>query len=336
MTAKDCADSVAVSVVVPVYNVYDYLEECVNSIINQSLENIEILLVDDGSTDGSSALCDDISEKYPNVRVIHQENNGVSVARNVGIAAARGEYIGFVDSDDRISPDMYFNMVKTAKAKNASIVQCRCARFFVDGEIAVNEKYENSILVTDKRKAARFLNDGLLFGSTCNKLYRKDILQGVCFNKELKCFEDELFNWEVIRNIDLKSNPIYMEPFVGYFYRVRENSASHKPFQKSRFDILKMISICKERYKSHADILFLLSVREVSASMDLIDLCIHNSTLEEELPNLRRRIKANWNRSVGAALTKKQRIKVCINSFFPTLYSKLYCYWMNKRIGVEQ
>ena len=96
------------SIIVPVYNVQDYLEECCNSIINQKYLNIEILLIDDGSTDNSGEICDYFGEKYSNIRVFHRENEGLAATRNFGIAQAQGQYLGFVDSDDWIYENMYW------------------------------------------------------------------------------------------------------------------------------------------------------------------------------------------------------------------------------------
>ena len=110
-----------ISVIVPVYKVEPYLRECVDSIINQTYQNLEIILVDDGSPDNCGAICDEYAAKDSRVRVIHKENGGVSSARNAGIEAATGSYIGFVDSDDWIEPDMYENLLESLQRENAEI-----------------------------------------------------------------------------------------------------------------------------------------------------------------------------------------------------------------------
>ena len=104
-----------ISVIVPVYNVEKYLAKCIDSIIAQTYTNLEILLVDDGATDSSGAICDEYAQKESRIRVIHKENGGLSDARNRGIAEARGEYLGFIDSDDYIDVDMYellYNLIQ--------------------------------------------------------------------------------------------------------------------------------------------------------------------------------------------------------------------------------
>ena len=101
------SDSFLISVIVPVYNIKEYLDRCVRSIMNQTYQNLEILLVDDGSTDGSGELCEKLAKEDTRIRVFHKKNGGSSSARNLGIREAKGEYLGFIDSDDYIEPDMY-------------------------------------------------------------------------------------------------------------------------------------------------------------------------------------------------------------------------------------
>ena len=110
-----------ISIIVPVYNVEKYLEKCVDSIINQTYKNIEIILVDDGSKDNSGKICDIIKEKDERIKVIHKQNGGLSDARNAGLKIAKGTYIGFVDSDDYIAEDMYQTLYSLSKEKNADI-----------------------------------------------------------------------------------------------------------------------------------------------------------------------------------------------------------------------
>ena len=113
-----------ISVIVPVYNVEQYLERCVDSIINQTYKNLEILLVNDGSTDNSGQLCDELAKKDDRIRVIHKENGGLSDARNVGIDEAEAELIGFIDSDDYIDEDMYETLYRQLRESNADLSMC--------------------------------------------------------------------------------------------------------------------------------------------------------------------------------------------------------------------
>ena len=117
-----------ISIIVPVYNVEDYIEDCVNSIVNQTYNNIEILLVDDGSTDSSGKICDCLADRDPRIKVLHKQNGGLMSAWKQGVLNSTGEYIGFVDSDDEVDLDMYERLLKTAEADSADIVACGLIR----------------------------------------------------------------------------------------------------------------------------------------------------------------------------------------------------------------
>ena len=124
----------AVSVVIPVYNVEAYLCECVDSVLAQTMQDFEIILVDDGATDSSGRICDEYAAKHPNVRVIHRENGGLSEARNTGLDAATGEYVYFLDSDDYIAPHSLEHLVKIARKEQADVVFFDASVFFTDCE----------------------------------------------------------------------------------------------------------------------------------------------------------------------------------------------------------
>lgn len=137
-----------ISVIVPVYKVERYLCRCVDSIIAQTYTNLQIILVDDGSPDGSGAICDDYAAKDPRITVIHKENGGLSDARNAGLGAARGSYIGFVDSDDYISVDMYEKLYKAIVACNADMSVCNFR--YVDENGNNMEERNNALPVKDE------------------------------------------------------------------------------------------------------------------------------------------------------------------------------------------
>ena len=113
-----------ISIIIPVYNVEKYLDRCIDSIINQSLKDIEIILVDDGSPDNCPQLCDEWAKKDSRIKVIHKENAGLGMARNTGMQHATGEYIAFIDSDDYVDLDMYAKLLEKAELHNADIVYC--------------------------------------------------------------------------------------------------------------------------------------------------------------------------------------------------------------------
>ncbi len=200
---------IKVSIVVPVYNVEKYIRKCLESIIKQSLKEIEIIVVNDGATDSSQEIIDEFVLKYP--KVIHslvKKNGGLSDARNFGMTYCRGEYIGFIDSDDYVRSDMYEKMYYKAKEENSDIVVC--------------DYYKSYALKTELIKAKKFIDKKDMFIDTLaaawNKIYRRELLvkTGVNFPKGL-IYEDTEFFCKLIPYVDVMS--YVPEPFVYYVQR---------------------------------------------------------------------------------------------------------------------
>ena len=161
-----------VSVIVPVYNVENYLEECVNSILNQTYENLEIILVDDGSKDSSGKMCDVFTQKYENVKCVHKENGGLSDARNYGIKYATGEYIVFIDSDDFIKENMIEKMLEKIAMTNSDICVCDMEYLYDNGNIEFASGGDFDV-TSDK------LVD--INNSACNKMYKTSMFSDISF-----------------------------------------------------------------------------------------------------------------------------------------------------------
>lgn len=180
-------NSKKLSVIVPVYNVERYLERCVDSILNQTAENLELILVDDGSTDRSGAMCDAYAKKYENIRVHHKANGGLTSAWKAGLALATGEYTGFVDSDDWIDPDMYERMLTLAEQEDADVTVCGLVFDFEDPKIPKRNEISNfKKAVYDRKDLEKLfptlINDGYFFGRTLQparvtKLFRTELLR---------------------------------------------------------------------------------------------------------------------------------------------------------------
>lgn len=172
------------SIIVPVYNVQDYLERCVNSIRQQTYEHLEIILVDDGSTDNSGVMCDEFAKTDNRIKVIHKENGGLSDARNAGLLHATGEYIGYVDSDDWIESKMYDTMYKACKREQADLAVCRyhCAY-----EGAGKESGSGKQTVLDQEKLLDIYicghPDYVIYNSVWSKLFSRKLVQDMIFPK---------------------------------------------------------------------------------------------------------------------------------------------------------
>lgn len=214
-----------ISVIVPVYNVIMYLDECVASIVAQTYEEWECILVNDGSTDGSGTICDKWALKDKRIRVIHQENRGVSEARNRGIEEAKGKFIVFVDSDDTIGEDHLYSLVK---APMVDIVVSGIRQETPDG-LTINFKpSENKTFKLSPEYVESFvdLNDKFLFYGPCAKLYKASIVKSHNIKFPLNCHygEDLLFNLHYLNFV----KSISQVDNISYYYRRRIDTLSTK------------------------------------------------------------------------------------------------------------
>ena len=199
------------SIIIPVYNCSKYLKRCINSIINQK-SNYEIILVDDGSTDNSGKMCDEYSKKYNNIKAFHQENRGVSVARNHGISKAEGNYILFVDGDDYVSNNYFSVIEKNLKESNYML----CFNLAYDNGTKKFFKKVN-IPKGNKNKKKYFLKNNKLFNSPVNKIYSSKIIKEnkILFKEDIKSGEDYIFNVDYCNFID---DIFYVDIPLYYYY----------------------------------------------------------------------------------------------------------------------
>lgn len=214
-----------VSIIVPVYNVIEYIDKCIISIIQQTYVNLEIILVDDGSTDGSEKICDAYAKKDERVRVIHKPNGGLSDARNVGIDKSNGEYIAFVDADDYIELTFVENMLNEAKKNNSDIVQCAYERVYQNGKC---KQYIISAMCIDGNKVddmvVRKRLNSECFDIAPNKLYKRKLWENIRFPKG-RIHED----YATIYKIIYLANRMTILDQVLYYYVQREGSITATP-----------------------------------------------------------------------------------------------------------
>lgn len=208
------------SIIVPVYNVAQWLPETVDSVLEQTFRDFELILVDDGSGDGSGEICDSYAEKDSRVRVIHQKNAGVSAARNAGVAAAEGDWIGFVDSDDIIEKDMFAVMMALAEQYGADVVQCQHDRADTlngapraeTAEIMTGEEFVRRIFT---KSGGMYTNQVALW----SKIYKRELFEGIVFPVG-QVYEDEQETYKLC----LKAGTVAETTDVLYHYIKRENS----------------------------------------------------------------------------------------------------------------
>lgn len=261
-----------VSIVVPIYNVEKYLEQCIESIVNQTLEDIEIILVDDGSPDNCPQICDNYAKKDNRIKVVHKKNGGLSSARNAGIEVATGNYIGFVDSDDYIELDMYEKMYNIAIENNVDFVMSDYYRVSDEGKVIATLDMDEGIY--DKNKIKKDIFPTLIMGEDINYgrllavwhcLYKKELLykNNLMFDEEVKYSEDNLFSSIIGYNAN---SFYYMKGSYLYNYRYNPNSISstYKPdawlvylkMNKKLKDLFLSVEDCDFRNQLYAHIIY--------------------------------------------------------------------------------
>lgn len=203
-----------VSIVVPVYNVEKYLKKSIESILNQTYKNIEILLVDDGSTDSSGQICDSFSKVDPRIRVFHKANGGLSDARNFGIEQMKGQYVAFIDSDDYISKDYVWKLYSSIKNNDSEVSICSFSLVDEKGEKIKDELLDSGeICLTGQQILEKVLTaDGYRYVVAWNKLYRSTLFEKFQFKKGM-LYEDEFLNyplfWEC-QKVSIVEKPLYL------------------------------------------------------------------------------------------------------------------------------
>lgn len=292
-----------ISIIVPVYNIEEYLPRCVKTLRGQTYPRIEILLVDDGSTDGTGALCDRLAEEDARIRVFHKQNGGSSSARNLGIAAAKGEYLGFVDSDDYVEPDMYEKLYAAIKQYHVSAAQTGRDEIDPDGsrlpDICIPPKEPECIEAED------FLKELLMHRgdcSFCTKLIKRSVLEDRKFPEGVLNEDFHL----LVQLLGERIHRIVSLPDRGYhvFYRVGSNSrkADRETFSRVFMDIVDnadMVSgLVEEKYPALKEAAVRFGV------FQRIDYMLHISISQMSRDNafyreVVRYLRRNWVRAMG-------------------------------------
>lgn len=246
-----------VSIIIPVYNDEEYLSECIESVLIQTYTNLEIIMVDDGSTDNSGKLCDEYEQRDSRICVIHQKNSGVSCARNTALDKVTGEYLLFVDSDDIVNKYLVEICLSVIQETDADMVIYPYQKFFRAGELLFDADEKN--IKSKIRK--EFMDKQDVFvevfkgrGSVqkfrmlaCNKMYNAKLLQNIKFPEGRKYGEDAAVTYRIIKNM---KKAVWLEDAVLYYYRCNPNSALNKKISK---DNLQLFDTYNEIYLDIAE-----------------------------------------------------------------------------------
>lgn len=294
-----------ISVIIPVYNVEKYLEKCLLSILNQTFDSLEIIVINDGSTDGSADILKQFSVKDKRLKVINQTNKGVSAARNKGLSLARGDYVSFIDSDDIISNDMFSIMYAHAFKKNADIVVCNWLRFNSDDELVL-DKYCSDFRVcnyTNIEALKEYTNDNIS-GYLWDKIFKRTLL----IENNIYCpdssFAEDIY--PVLKALDYANKIVKLEVPL-YFYRCTPNSASD----------VKKISKLESNLIEHAN-----QIKNCTTYLELK----YSTILEKEILKFKLYRFINqlyfYNKITSLKFRSKKNLKFYLNDYYKDLSLK--------------
>lgn len=239
-----------ISIIVPVYNVEEYLEQCLDSIQSQTYKNLEVILVNDGSTDGSKEICERYCERDIRFRLMNQTNQGQSVARNRGMLESRGEFITFVDSDDVIKEDMLEQLMKQMTSENIDIVEC----WYTHNEQELKPKTEENIGIVFRGDAKEALvslcRDNVVRLNPVAKLFRREVILNFPFLEGF-IYEDVYSGIGILKQI---RNMVKIN-YTGYYYRVRPGSTMNREFNLKNLDLFTICDKVEQLYEGDVDIL---------------------------------------------------------------------------------
>lgn len=316
-------ESAKISVIVPCYNIAEYIPRCLDSILAQTYRNIEIIAIDDGSTDTSGEVLDRYAEKYNNIKVIHQENRGVTTARLNGIRITSGEWIGFVDGDDYIEPNMYERLYTNAITYNAEISHCGYRMIFADGRV---HYFYNTDLLAKQDKITglkELLSGSKIEPGLWNKLFHKTLFHSLLHDNimdtSIKIHEDMLMNFYLFSEAE---NSVF-DDWCPYHYIVRNTSASRAKLNEHKiYDPIKVRKIILENAPDYI---------KDEAKKGYINSCLNtcNAIITTDMTAYRNeyskiRVLLLAEKKDYGLLGRKRKYMALGAVYFPKLYGILY------------
>ena len=314
-----------VSVIVPIYKVENYLKPCIDSILDQTMKEIEIILVDDGSPDKCGEICNEYALIDHRIKVIHQENQGLSAARNSGISIAKGEYLVFVDSDDIIHDTMVESLLNCLISNNAEMSTCKTIVFYDNNFI--RQTNSNSSLVTskfDKKKAFKSIlqRDGLVSYSAWGKMYKKELFNIIRYPVG-KIYEDALILPELLSIVN----------FIGrventyYYYRIRKGSIMRDLFSETDLERISIVdSFSEEAINYFPELVSYVPNFKRNIRIEISNKLLYSDNYKKYLQKFKMISKEIYdiNKSIGEKRIYKT---FYIIGHFPLMY----CYYMRVR-----
>lgn len=280
-----------VSIIVPVYNVEKYIDRCMKSMQSQTYNNIEIVLVDDGSSDNSGIICDEYAERDERVHVIHQKNGGVSRARNVGIEHARGEYITFVDPDDWIEVDTIEVAVRAMQQNNLDVVLFGYSIDYENGRRKTYESCKEFQIVSSEKMMLRIMSSKYndVTWSTCGKVYAYKIAKDIRFPEGIAVCEDLPYCWDIITNVDR----VGFIPDRLYHYYMRTGSVTSVRCSEASLTSMKVFDMMHSDSEMLRDAVFFARCSTAEHCAKEILITNQAERFEKELAYARKLVSDN-------------------------------------------
>lgn len=223
-----------ISIIIPIYNVQKFLDRCIKSVVCQTYSDLEIILIDDGSEDNCPNICEKWAKKDARIKVIHKENGGLSDARNEGMKSATGEFIGFIDSDDWIAPEMYERLYNAIIADHSDIAACNVKMVWEDESQSRMLTQQNDCVLNKSEAQLALLDESVLKQPVWNKLYRRAIIENLLFEKG-KYHEDVFWSFQAIGN----ACSVSIINYEGYYYWQRSGSIMAEKYSLKRLDAVE-------------------------------------------------------------------------------------------------
>ena len=320
-----------ISIIVPVYNVEKYLKKCIDSIVNQTYKNLEIILVDDGATDRSGEICDELAKLDNRIKVYHKENGGLSDARNYGVERATGDYIGFVDSDDYIDAEMYEKLYEAITKEDADVAECSFKIIYPDRvELFNDEEYYN--VLGEQEYLEEYLKLKKIFGSVWTKLIKSTIAKKIEFPVG-KLYEDTYYAYDLIDIVDkyvIMDNPYYN-------YLMRENSITNAKFNPRIFDLVEIVEkFHMNVYRNYPSLKEAADCRKMYAYFSVLNSILleenfKNNTFYQQIINY---FKENYKKLLkNKYITRNRKLSIILINLNINLYRKVLLRYKNTLAG---
>lgn len=304
-----------ISVIVPIYNSKQYLNECIESILNQTYKDFELILVNDGSTDESKLICNEYLKKNNNIKVLNQENRGVSSARNKGISIATGNFLCFVDSDDKIDKSYLENLIELQKKYNADIVEVATC-YMQKNKLKRKSKYKEEVLTAIQMMSRLYSEEGINGVLITNKLFNKQLFKKIRFEEGHKN-EDEFIIHKLI--YESKEKIVVCNKKL-YYYRIHKGSRQ-RTFSSRKIEVLDVFDEREKYFETDDELKTKNKIAKIDMILFLYAVCNINKQKEEE-KYLKEIFLTEYN-NIDFKLNLKRKVKYWIFNKFPNIIAKI-------------